>query len=50
MCNVMSHHKRTGMMDVKWKATTSTNIQDPPQPLLTWPTALFTATSHLQDI
>jgi hypothetical protein len=35
MCNVMSHYKRTGMMDVKWKATASANVQDPPQPLLT---------------
>jgi len=35
MCNIVSHYTGTGMIDMKWKVTTSTKIQDPPQTLLT---------------
>lgn len=35
MCNIVSHYTKTGMIDIKWKATASTKIQDRPQPLLT---------------
>jgi len=51
----MSHYKKTGMMDVKWKATTSAPFKTPHHHCWltlseTWPPALFTDTPHLQDI